>query len=208
MSAPQPRGRPPWPDVLTPAEWRVADAVRHGMTNRLIASRQGCSPDAVKFHVANVLAKLGLSNRKQLQQWSGVRRDTLLAARRGKMTRSLALGPLGQVSRSVRDIGEATRFYAEVLGLTHLYTFGELAFFDLGGVRLYLQQETEPGPQSVLYLKVDDIHGAHEALVAKGVPIASAPHLIHRHPDGMEEWMAFFHDPEGRMLALMCQVKP
>ena len=124
------------------------------------------------------------------------------------MTSSPTLGSLGQVSRSVRDIGEATRFYGEVLGLTHLYTFGELAFFNLGGVRLYLQEEKEPGPQSVLYLKVDDIHGAHEALAAKGVAIASAPHIIHRHPDGTEEWMAFFRDPEGRLLALMCQVKP
>jgi len=37
--------------VLTPAEWRVANAVRHGMSNRVIASRFGISLDAVKFHV-------------------------------------------------------------------------------------------------------------------------------------------------------------
>jgi len=37
---------------------------------------------------------------------------------------------------------------------------------------------------------------------------ADVPHLIHRHADGTEEWMAHFHDPEGRPLAIMSQVKP
>ena len=31
---------------------------------------------------------------------------------------------------------------------------------------------------------------------------------VHRHGDGMEEWMAFFKDPDGRTLAIMSQVKP
>ena len=31
--------------------------------------------DAVKYHVANALQKLGLSNRKALMQWSGVARS-------------------------------------------------------------------------------------------------------------------------------------
>jgi hypothetical protein len=33
------------------------------------------------------------------------------------------------------------------------------------------------------------------------------PHMIHRHADGTQEWMAFFKDPEGRLLALMSQVQ-
>jgi DNA-binding NarL/FixJ family response regulator len=48
-------GRPPHEDVLTPAEWKVAESVRHGLTNRRIAERLGVSPDAVKFHVGNAL---------------------------------------------------------------------------------------------------------------------------------------------------------
>jgi hypothetical protein len=40
------------------------------------------------------------------------------------------------------------------------------------------------------------------------VEFADAPHLIHRHGDGTEEWMAHFNDPEGRPLAIMAQVKP
>ena len=37
--------------------------------------------------------------------------------------------------------------------------------------------------------------------------IVSAAHLIHRHEDGTEEWMAFFNDLEGRPLALMARVR-
>jgi DNA-binding NarL/FixJ family response regulator len=42
------RGRPRHPDQLTPNEWRVADAVRHGLSNRQIAERRGVSLDAIK----------------------------------------------------------------------------------------------------------------------------------------------------------------
>ena len=50
----RPRGRPPHPDVLTPAEWAVLDLVRHGLTQREIAERRGVSRDAIKYHVENI----------------------------------------------------------------------------------------------------------------------------------------------------------
>jgi hypothetical protein len=56
-------------------------------------------------------------------------------------------------------------------------------------------------------LRVDDIGAAHGELLARGVEFIGAPHMIYRHADGTEEWMAFFKDPEGRPLALMSQVK-
>jgi hypothetical protein len=34
------------------------------------------------------------------------------------------------------------------------------------------------------------------------------PHMIHRHDDGTEEWMAFFKDNDGRPLGVMSQAKP
>jgi DNA-binding NarL/FixJ family response regulator len=69
MPATARRGRPPHADVLTPAEWRVVHAIQHGMTNREIARRRGISADAVKYHLANALAKLGLPDRKALRAW-------------------------------------------------------------------------------------------------------------------------------------------
>jgi len=31
--------------------------------------------------------------------------------------------------------------------------------------------------------------------------------MIFRHESGLEEWMAFFGDPEGQLLAIMSQVQ-
>jgi hypothetical protein len=48
----------------------------------------------------------------------------------------------------------------------HLYTFGKLAFFDCGGVRLYLNESESPSPgESVLYLFAENIQAAHQELV-------------------------------------------
>jgi len=201
----QGRGRPPHYDTLTPMEWTTVEWVRHGLTNRDIAARRGVTLDAVKFHVGNVLGKLGLDNRRQLRRWAGV---SAASALKGSDTmEATPLGPIGQVSRTVGDIAAAEAWYRDVLGLPHLFTFGELAFFDCGGTRLYLQQG-EVTPESCLYFRVGDIHAAHRDLAGKGAEFISAPHMIHRHADGTEEWMAFFNDPDGRTLALMAQARP
>lgn len=119
------------------------------------------------------------------------------------------LGPLGQISRSVADIERAVAWYRDTLGLPHLYTFGQLAFFDCGGVRLYLQQAHAPArSESVLYFRVADIAAAHRQLQDRGVVFRDEPHRIHRHADGTEEWLAFFADPEDRPLALIAQIRP
>jgi len=204
----KPRGRPRSDDVLTPAEWRVLEGVRHGMTNPGIARRQGVSVDAVKYHVANVLRKLGLSRRSELRLWNGIRRDSALHGEPHAMTDEPTLGPIGQVSRTVKDIAAARTWYADVLGLRHLYSFGSLTFFDCGGLRLFLSQGDGGAADSILYFRVGDIRTAHAALSARGVEFTHAPHLIHTHADGIEEWMAFFNDNEGRPLALMAQVSP
>jgi DNA-binding CsgD family transcriptional regulator/predicted enzyme related to lactoylglutathione lyase len=200
------RGRPPHDDVLTPAEWRVVHGVQHGMTNRNIARRQGVSLDAVKYHVANAIAKLGVSNKKALRHWFRAPKGSALNQQEKTVDASNRLGPIGQISRTVKDIKQAESWYGEVLGLPHLYTFGKLAFFDCGGTRLCLTQEGDgPKEESILYLRVTDIEKSHSALKARGVEFTGAPHMIHRHADGTEEWMAFFKDPEGRLLAIMSQ---
>ena len=199
----RPRGRPADPDLLTPAEWRVVEAVRHGLTNRQIAGKLEVTVDSVKFHVSNALGKLGMQTRAELKRWPGVARVSALFGRERAMTE---LTKIGQVARTVGDIAAARVWYGQVLGLTHLYSFGDLAFFDCGGTRLMLS----PGPvegQSILYFKVADIHAALRDLESKGVEAINAPHMIHRHEDGTEEWMAFFKYSDGRPLGLMAAVK-
>lgn len=187
------------------------DAVRHGLSAPQIARRQGVSPDAVKFHAANVLAKLGLASRAGIRHWRGVPADSALnlpATRTGDNMNDydLRLGPIGQISRHVSDVAAAVQWYGTVLGLPHLYTFGDLAFFDCGGVRLFLSQaDGAPGEPSVLYFRVPDIHRSYDALMARGIQFHGAPHMIFRHESGAEEWMAFFDDPDGNPLAIMAQ---
>ena len=209
MSTARGRGRPRHDDRLTPAEWRVAEAIRHGLSNPEIARLQGVSVDAVKYHVANILEKLELSSRGELRQWVGVRRDSRLFNKEKTMAEPLALGTISQIARTVRNIQEAQAWYSEVLGLKHLYTFGNLAFFDCDGVRLFLSEgEGNGSAESILYFRVPDIHAAHAELARRGVQFLGAPHLIHRHADGTEEWLAPFKDNEGRTLAIHAQVSP
>ncbi|MGB4247416.1 MAG: VOC family protein [Pseudohongiellaceae bacterium] len=125
------------------------------------------------------------------------------------MTTSSPTGRIGQISRTVSSIEASKNWYELVLELPHLYTFGTLSFFDCNGTRLMLTQEgTTHADESILYFKVDDILGTCDRLQQKGVKFTHAPHRIHTHADGTEEWMAFFNDPDGRPLALMAQVKP
>ncbi|HJN93555.1 MAG TPA: LuxR C-terminal-related transcriptional regulator, partial [Dehalococcoidia bacterium] len=74
------RGRPPHEDVLTPAEWRVLAHLQLGRANAQIAIQLDISINTVRYHVANLLAKSGTANRRELAAWrpvglSGARRE-------------------------------------------------------------------------------------------------------------------------------------
>lgn len=116
---------------------------------------------------------------------------------------------LAQVSRTVSAIERSEKWYRSVLGLRHLYTYGPLAFFDLDGTRLMLTAEGGANEsESVLYFDVAEIEETYESLKSRGVTFRGPPRLIHRHEDGVEEWMAFFDDPDGRLLALAAKLRP
>ena len=117
-------------------------------------------------------------------------------------------GSLGQIARRVENLESARRFFGERLGLRELFAFPPLAFFDLGGTRLMLSECGKREPADILYFKVDAIAEAVDELSLRGVTFTDAPHMIHRHADGTEEWMAFLRDNEQRFIAIMAQVKP
>jgi DNA-binding CsgD family transcriptional regulator/catechol 2,3-dioxygenase-like lactoylglutathione lyase family enzyme len=207
------RGRPPHEDVLTPAEWRVVNGVRHGLSDSGIARLRGVTRDAVKYHVANAKGKLGLETRSELRHWTGAPKDSAMTTTTSTEAADLKLGPIGQIARGVSDLPAAERFYRDVLGLTHLFTAGKLAFFDCGGVRLMVEDRSIVEVaglhnDSVLYFRVADIHAAQDELTRRGVMFKGAPHMIYRHPDGTEEWLTFFEEPGGGMLSLISQVRP
>ena len=190
----------------------MLDWVRHGVRRDEIARRRGTSVDAVKYHLANISAKLGVCGR-ELRHWPGIPMTSALTRRRNDTemngSTTTRLGPIGQVSLSIRDTARAERFYGEILGLPHVFTFGDLAFFDADGTRLYLHRKDEADWRagSILYFLVDNIHAAQASLTAKGVNFSGAPHVIYTDDaTGDEEWMTFFEDGEGNTLALMSRV--
>ena len=192
----------------------MLDLVRHGMGRAEIARRRGTSVNAVKYHLANISGKLGASVR-QLCHWPGIPSTTALARRRKDSivttSSTVRLGAIGQVSLSIRDVARAERFYGDILGLSHIFTFGDLVFFDADGTRLYLHRKDEADWRagSILYFLVDDIHAAQDSLASRDVRFTGAPHVIYTDDaTGIEEWMSFFEDGEGNTLALMSRDQP
>ena len=71
---------------------------------------------------------------------------------------STQIATLRQVGQHVHDLDRAIAFYRDVLQLRFVARFGQLAFFDLGGVRLLLESGDVGVDASPLYFGVDDVH--------------------------------------------------
>ncbi len=63
------RGRPKMPGLLTPREREVLDLLRRGLSNREIAERLGISLAGAKFHVSEIISKLGVGSREEAAAW-------------------------------------------------------------------------------------------------------------------------------------------
>lgn len=115
------------------------------------------------------------------------------------------LSALGQIALPVSDANAAQAFYGDKLGLKFLFRFGELVFFDCGGIRLMLEgnpKESFKPSGTCLYFKVAGIESTHAGMKDRGVVFEDAPHVVAKMPDH-ELWMTFFKDPDGHLLALM-----
>ncbi|HKW63659.1 MAG TPA: VOC family protein [Candidatus Acidoferrum sp.] len=122
--------------------------------------------------------------------------------------KSMGITGIGQISIIAHDLPRATAFYRDVLGLPLLFTAGNMAFFDCGGVRLMLGPASSPEldhPSSILYFRVPDIEAAHRRLVEMGAKIEAPPRLI-APMNTYDLWMVGFQDSEGNIMQLMSEV--
>jgi methylmalonyl-CoA/ethylmalonyl-CoA epimerase len=122
--------------------------------------------------------------------------------------KDMGISSIGQISIIAHDPSRATAFYRDVLGLPLLFTAGNMAFFDCGGVRLMLGPASSPEldhPSSILYFRVPDINAAHRRLVELGVKIEAPPRLI-APMKTYDLWMVAFSDPDGNIMELMSEV--
>lgn len=117
------------------------------------------------------------------------------------------LDRIGQILVPIRDVDRAVTFYRDVLGMRFLFRFPGTAFFDCGGVRLYLARPEDPsfGGHPTIYYRVEDVGAAVATLESRGVAFDDPPHVVHRDAS-YELWMAFFRDPDGNRLALMAEM--
>jgi predicted enzyme related to lactoylglutathione lyase len=79
-----------------------------------------------------------------------------------------------------------------------------MAFFNCGGVRLYLGRPEDESFRSrpVLYYRVNEIDGAVASIAERGGEFTDQPHMVHR-DEAQELWMAGLRDPEGNAVILM-----
>lgn len=132
-------------------------------------------------------------------------------------SQTLQIDGLHQLALTTADLERSTRFYRDILGLSLITSFDPpgLAFFQVGNVRLSIQKVDEvEAASSVLYFRVQDIGAATQSLKDNAIELERKPELIFRDDQGQfgeageEEWMAFFRDPDGHLLALASRSKP
>jgi predicted enzyme related to lactoylglutathione lyase len=114
---------------------------------------------------------------------------------------------LEQVAMPAHDMDRAVAFYRDTLQLPFIWSNGQLAFFQLGTVRLLLEKPESPAfdhPGSILYFDVEDIDSAVTDLQSRGVTFESPPHHI-GDLGSVAVYMAFFPDSEGNLLALQSE---
>ncbi|MDQ4037529.1 MAG: VOC family protein [Actinomycetota bacterium] len=112
-----------------------------------------------------------------------------------------------QVHVSVTDLERSVTFYRDVLGLRHLFTVQAqpMAFFDAGGIRLYLAipEDERFRSRPVIYYGVADLDDAFDTAVSRGAVGIAGPQLVYTDDEKRTElWMAFVQDPDGTPIGL------
>lgn len=104
------------------------------------------------------------------------------------------------VSINVGDVGEATRFYVDMLGLARRDDrpgdIGQGAWLDAGGQQVHLIQDRRPAALGQHFaLLVDDLDAAVAELRARGVDVGDP------RPIGASR-QSFLADPDGNLVEL------
>ena len=109
-----------------------------------------------------------------------------------------------QIAIPVEDVARATAFYRDALQLKFLFAAPNMAFFDCGGVRLYLSGEGSghAATGAFIYFRTPDVAAMFETCKQRKVTIHQEPHIIARMPDH-ELWLMWIKDSEGNLLGVM-----
>jgi len=114
---------------------------------------------------------------------------------------------IAQVAIPVRDLERAKAFYANMLGLPHLFDAPPgLSFFRCGETRLMLSQPEGPetAAASILYYAVPSARGAQAELAAAGADFDEDARCIARVGD-KDVWLAITRDSEGNLIGMLSE---
>lgn len=111
-------------------------------------------------------------------------------------------------SFSADDIGQAARFYADVLGLTVTEENGMLTVDLAGGHRvlIYPKEDHAPATYTVLNFEVPDVTAAVDELIRRGVTFERYEGFEQDERGIMRGFgppIAWFTDPAGNVIALI-----
>ncbi len=201
-------GRPPHPDVLTPAEWEVLAGVREGRSNREIAAERGCHVETVRFHLKNVRRKLGVASRAELCAFPGRPAEDIERATRRRASRRIREQvPLVHT----RDMERALAFYVgaldfeivsrwpddgEVPGWVALAAGGARIMLRRGHPRRKVRAPREPG-LVCLNLYVEGLDAFRRELISAGYACGEPDTLFY----GAREFDV--RDPDGNELSIV-----
>jgi len=117
---------------------------------------------------------------------------------------SASLTGILQIAITVKDINRATAFYRDVLGLPVLMTAPNMAFFNCGGVRLYLScgEGKEHGSNSFIYFRTLDMDALLIEVKRQNVSVHQEPQVIAHMPDH-DLWLMWIRDSEDNLLGIM-----
>src|SRR5262249_45973200 len=105
-----------------------------------------------------------------------------------------------------RNLAQARRFYADVLGLEQQAVASEYVVFDLAGVAIVVEQVASDEPEGddlvgrlvSASFRVEDIDATYRHLSAQGVSFVQAPE---KQPWGGT--LAFARDPDSNVITLV-----
>jgi methylmalonyl-CoA/ethylmalonyl-CoA epimerase len=116
---------------------------------------------------------------------------------------------IAQIAINVKDLGRATAFYRDTLGLRFLFEAPpNMVFFDCGGVRIMLGIAEKPEfdhPSSIVYYHVPDMTATVAALKARNVTFEGEPHMVAK-LEKADLWLGFIRDSEGNPVGVMSEV--
>jgi DNA-binding CsgD family transcriptional regulator len=152
------RGRPKHDDILTPREWEVLHLLRQGLTNEVIAAELGISFSAAKYHVSEIISKLGVGSREEAVRRADERRQgwltvPILRWPMSGLTRTVLLYVVPVVALvSVLTLVWLTRSHGDAHGGAPENLVGlDIAPEDDGGFRQ--AQRTTPWKHTILFTK-------------------------------------------------------